>query len=161
MRAKVVGILIALFFTLVIAAQLLAEGISITKPATVTLAAPVITRGAQSASIGTTNIIASAVAGQYRVCWAEQITQAATTSSSILVTIGWNNGAVKASSLGSINGGLYQVTADASNVVGSMLANCITFTSVGAQPITYSATYASSGATPMLYELRITAERLQ
>lgn len=116
---------------------------------------------AQAASIGATNLYASAPAGMYRVCWNQRITQAATTSSSLITTIGWNNGSAKTSTLASLNGGALQTTADASNALNSTLANCIIIESAASQNITYATTYASSGGTPMQYALKITAERLQ
>jgi hypothetical protein len=115
----------------------------------------------QAASIGTTNLLASAPAGRYRVSWTLQLTQAATTSSSILATIGWNNGSAKNSTLASLNGGALQVTADASNTLDSTLSGSIVIQSAASQDITYATTYASSGATPMQYSLQITIERLQ
>lgn len=115
----------------------------------------------QAASIGATNLYAAAAAGLYRVCFSEIISQAATTSSSILVTIGWNNGGAKTSTLASLNGGALQTTADTSNTVNSELSNCIAFRSAAAQNITYATTYASSGATPMQYALMVSVEKVQ
>lgn len=115
----------------------------------------------QTASIGTTNIIASAPAGLYLVCWNQQITRAATTSSSLLTTIGWNNGSAKTSALFSLNGGALQLTADISNALNSNGGNCILVWSANAQPITYATTYLSVGGTTMQYSLSIVVERLQ
>ena len=42
---------------------------------------------AQAASIGTTNLLAAAPAGTYRISWGIRISQAATTSASIIATI--------------------------------------------------------------------------
>jgi len=124
-------------------------------------AAADITLTAQSASIGTTNIVGTAPAGIYNVCWVQQITTAATVSSSLLVTIGWNNGSSKTTTLFSLNGGVLQISADATNILNSTGGNCIMIFSSANQPITYATTYASVGATPMQYALFITAERLQ
>jgi hypothetical protein len=116
---------------------------------------------AQAASVGTTNIVGAAPAGIYNVCWVQQITQAATVSSSLIATIGWNNGSAKTTVLFSLNGGALQLTADVTNVLNSTGGNCILVYSAAGQPITYATTYASVGATPMQYGLFITAERLQ
>lgn len=120
-----------------------------------------ITLTNQSASIGTTSIIGTAPAGIYNVCWVHQITQAATVSSSILVTIGWNNGSAKSTTSFSLNGGLLQLTGDTTNALNSTGSNCVMVFSAANQPITYSTTYASVGATPMQYAVYITAERYQ
>lgn len=126
--------------------------------------APIVGNAADvllTASKGTTNLVASAPAGMYRICFAETIAVAATTSSSIIVTIGWNSGAARTSTLASLNGGALTTAADTSNTVGSQLANCIVVSVVGTTNITYATTYASSGATAMQYNLTSTAERLQ
>jgi hypothetical protein len=115
----------------------------------------------QSASIGSTSIVGTAPAGIYNVCWVQQITQAATVSSSLLTTIAWNNGSAKNTTLFSLNGGALQLIGDTSNALNSTGGNCIMIYSAANQPITYSTTYASVGATPMLYGLFITAERYQ
>lgn len=115
----------------------------------------------RTASLATTNIIGTASAGIYNVCWSQQITRAATTSSSLLTTIGWNNGAAKTTASMALNGGLLQLTADVTNVLNSSGGNCILIFSVDAQPITVSTTYLSVGGTTMQYSLFVTAERLQ
>lgn len=124
-------------------------------------AAADVTLSAQAASIATTNIIGTAPAGIYNVCWIQQITQAASVSSSLIVTIGWNNGSSKTTTLFSLNGAVLQITADATNALNSTGGNCIMVFSAASQPITYATTYASVGGTPMQYGLFITAERLQ
>lgn len=114
----------------------------------------------QAASIGTANAYASAPAGMYRVCWDQQITRAATSTSSLLTTIGWNNGSAKTTTLASLNGGALQTTADASNTLNSEMGNCMAIYSAASQNITYATTYASSGATTMQYRLNVTVEKL-
>ena len=115
----------------------------------------------QTASLSTTNIVGTAPAGIYSVCWAQQITRAATTSSSLLTTIGWNNGAAKTTASMALNGGLLQLTADVSNLLNSSGGNCMLIFSADSQPITVSTTYLSVGGTTMQYSLFVTAERLQ
>jgi len=113
---------------------------------------------AQSASINTTTI--TVAPGIYNVCWVQQITRAATVSSALLTTIGWNNGSAKSTTLFSLNGGALQLIADSSNVLNSTGSGCVVvFSADGA--ITYGTTYASVGATTMLYGIYVTAERLQ
>lgn len=114
----------------------------------------------QSASIGTTNLYAAAPAGLYRVCWSQTIATAAGVSSSLLTTIGWNDGAAKTSTLASLNGGAYQTTADGSNTQYSTMGNCISIYSAAAQNITYATTYASNAASAMKYTLNATVEKL-
>jgi len=115
----------------------------------------------QSASIATTNIVGTAPAGIYNVCWIQQVTRAASVSSSLLTTIGWNNGSPKTSTLFSLNGGALGIVADISNALNSTGSNCMMIFSADGQPITYTTTYASVGGTTMQYGLFITAERLQ
>jgi hypothetical protein len=104
----------------------------------------------QAASIGATNLVAAAPVGLYQVCWFVNVTRAATTSSSILVTIGWNDGVAltKAS------------TAQAGNTTSVYDQACFAAYAAAATNITYATTYASSGATTMQYHLTATAERL-
>lgn len=117
---------------------------------------------AQAGSIGTTNVIASTPAASlYNVCWVQQVTQAASVSSSLLVTIGWNNGSTKTSTLFSLNGGALQLVADTSNAVNSTGSNCSVIFSASGQAITYATTYVSVGGTPMQYSFYVTIERLQ
>lgn len=115
----------------------------------------------QAASIATSNAVSSAPTGIYNVCWVQQITQAATVSSSLVVTIGWNNGSAKTTTLFSLNGALLQITADATNALNSTGSNCVMIFSAASQAITYATTYVSAGATPMQYSLFMTVERYQ
>jgi hypothetical protein len=103
----------------------------------------------QSAAITATNLYTATV-GLYRVCYDVQVTRAATTSSSVGVTIGWNNGSAQTKNS----------TAIATNVLNAEDGNCFVVNSTAAN-ITYATTYASSGGTSMQYALRVTAEQLQ
>jgi hypothetical protein len=120
-----------------------------TAPAIVGTPASLIT---QAASIGSTALLTSPASGQYMLCYYYEITQAATTSSSIVATLNWTS----ASGAGGQNLGI----AVSSNVLGGFNSGC---TSIWVQSgnVTYSTTYASSGATPMQYALRLTMTRLQ
>lgn len=120
-----------------------------------------VTLTGQSASIGTTSIVGTASAGIYHVCWIQQITRVASVSSSLITTVGWNNGSAKSTTMLSLNGGLLQLTADATNLLNSTGSSCIMIFSADGQAITYSTTYASVGGTTMLYGFYVTAERLQ
>ncbi|HSY50391.1 MAG TPA: hypothetical protein VLC46_16385 [Thermoanaerobaculia bacterium] len=124
--------------------------------------APVdVSLSAQAASIGTTNVVASTPsAGLYRISWAQLITQAAPTSSSLLTTIGWNNGAAKSTTVNWLNGAAPKAQADTSNAVGGEESGSIVVFCANGTAISYATTYASSGATPMQYSLRIHVERL-
>lgn len=106
---------------------------------------------AQGATIGATSAYASAPAGLYRVCYDVQVTRAATTSSSINVTVGWNNGSAQTKSS----------TAVSSNALNAEDGNCYVVDSAASQNITYATTYSSSGTTTMQYALRVTVEQLQ
>jgi hypothetical protein len=104
---------------------------------------------AQGAAISATNLY-TATSGMYRVCYDVQVTRAATTSSSVGVTIGWNNGSAQTKNS----------TAVATNVLNAEDGNCFVVNSTAAN-ITYATTYSSSGGTSMQYALRVTAEQLQ
>jgi len=108
-----------------------------------------VTLTAQGAAITATNLYTATV-GLYRVCYDVQVTRAATTSSSVGVTIGWNNGSAQTKSS----------TAVATNVLNAEDGNCYVMNSTAAN-ITYATTYSSSGGTSMQYALRVTAEQLQ
>ena len=104
---------------------------------------------AQGAAISATNLY-TATAGLYRVCYDVQVTRAASSSSSVGVTIGWNNGGTQTKSS----------TAVASNALNAEDGNCYVVNSGGSN-ITYATSYSSSGGTSMQYALRVTAEQLQ
>jgi hypothetical protein len=104
----------------------------------------------RSTSLGSTHLITSARAGLYRVDYTVEVIQAATTSSSIQVALGWNNGAAM-SYLGTAKTGNTTTTYDQGSVV---------IRSAGSQAIDYATTYTSSGAVAMLYDLTIRVEEL-
>lgn len=135
-------------------------GIALNGTLALSIPAASIVLTTQAASIGTTNILATADAGMYEVTYAQVVTQAATTSSSLLTTIGWNSGAAQTSSLGSIIGATPVTTADSGNAVGRHKAGSIVLYSAAGQAITYATTYASAGATAMQYTLTISIRRI-
>lgn len=108
---------------------------------------------AQTASIAATAVPSDVLtAGLYRVSWYARITRAATTSSSLTVTIGWTEQGTP-------------LTVSGAAVTGNTTTTVQNATQVlqidGSTPITYATTYASTGATTMAYELTVLLEQLQ
>lgn len=107
----------------------------------------------QGASIGTTSLTLPALsAGVYRVSWYARITQAATVSSSLTVTLGWTETTITLTTSGSA------ITGNTTTTVQSDARIVVTDASA---PITYSTAWVSVGATPMIYRLSILCEQLQ
>ena len=114
--------------------------------APVTLGTPVQLT-AQSASVGATAFpVGSLSTGLYYVDYYARITTAATTSSSLTVTIGWTDGTYTQSGSGTAMTG----NTTATNQSGRLMVNID-----GATSITYSTAYVSVGATPMAYMLSL------
>lgn len=106
----------------------------------------------QAASIGATsmpNIIDSA--GQYRITYYTRITQAASTSSSLTVSLSWTDGGVSLSLSGSAITG---------NTTTTVQSGTLMVHADAATPISYATTYVSVGGTPMQYSLYLTLERV-
>lgn len=99
---------------------------------------------AQAASIGATDFSGGTLnAGLYAVIYYAQITQAATTSSSLTFALTWNFGGVaQAKTFAAITGNT-TTTNDAA--VWPIF--------IDGAPVRYSTTYATVGATPMKYAL--------
>jgi len=113
----------------------------------------IISKTAQSASIGTTSLLASPSAGLYRVSVYARITRAASTSSSLIVTISWTEGGVSCSRpLTALTGNTTATTPDPPFTV--VLRSDVTV------PISYATTYVTSGATSMQYRLDVAVEEL-
>jgi hypothetical protein len=107
----------------------------------------------QSASISATDLTDGGVAaGLYRVSYYGAIIQAATTSSSLTVTLSFTHrGTAKSASGAAITG----------NTISTFQSGELPLiVSDGASPITYATTYASVGGTPMLYDLYVVLERV-
>lgn len=105
---------------------------------------------AQSASLGSTPLpLPALAAGLYRVSYYARITQPATTSSSLIVTIAFTDGSVACFLAGA---------ALATNTSASVQSGTFLIRSDAASPISYSTTYVSVGATPMQYRLDLTVE---
>ncbi len=107
----------------------------------------------QSATIVATDLSgASVTAGDYRVTWYARITQAATTSSSLIVTLSWTDGGVTPSYAGSAITG---------NTVTTVQSDTFLMRSDAVAPIRYATTYVSVGGTPMKYALSLIIERVR
>jgi hypothetical protein len=105
---------------------------------------------AQSAAAAGT-LLTATEAGLYRVTWTARVTQAATTSSSLAVSIGATADGVTTSQAGA---------ALTSNTVGAVSSGSVLVEADTATAITYATAYSSVGATSMLYALSIVVERL-
>ena len=113
---------------------------------------------AQSANIGSTNIIAStAAAGMYRISIHIAVTRAATTSSTLpSVSIGYTEQESSASISGIATGTSTGNSTSTTISRGEVIASCAANTA-----ITYSTSgYLSSGATSMQYSVHIRLEYL-
>lgn len=106
----------------------------------------------QSASIGATEISATHPTGLYRLSYYVRVTQAASTSSSIQVTLDWSDGGVAPSLSGAALTGNTTTTVQSGSIMILATANA---------PIRYSTTYSSVGATPMKYRLEVVLEEIK
>jgi hypothetical protein len=105
---------------------------------------------AQSTSIGATALNASNLnAGLYRISWFAHITTAATVSSSLTVGLGCTDHGVPLS---------FTFPALTGNTTSTAGTGTATLQSDANAPVTYTITYASSGATPMQYTFRVLVE---
>ena len=114
---------------------------------------PVVAAGInQSAAIPTTSIPLTTLSVRlYRVSTYARITQAASTSSSLTVTLGWTDGTVACTSSGSA------MTGNTTSTTQSLSAM---IRSDSSTPLTYSAAYASSGGTAMTFRLDLAVEQI-
>jgi hypothetical protein len=106
----------------------------------------------QAAAIATTPVpLAALGAGLYRITIYARITQPATVSSSLTVTVGWTDGGVS-------------VVASGAAIIGNTTATQQSFSQLvkldQATPLTYATAYASVGGTPMQYALEVVIEEL-
>lgn len=106
---------------------------------------------AQAASIGTTALVPTAASGQYRVSWYLRVTTAATTSSSIAITIGSTESSIALTQDGAAVTG---------NLTTSMQSGSVIVSVDAGTPITYATTYASVGGTAMQYRLTVLVEAI-
>ena len=106
----------------------------------------------QEATIGTTALPIQVVSlGLYRVNTYVRVTQPATSSSSIQVSVHWTESGQPLSA---------SATALTGNTVTTVQGAVFTVLVDGATTISYSTAYSSSGATPMQYRLFVAAERV-
>lgn len=111
----------------------------------------------QAASLSATTIDTGALnPGVYRVSYTARITRAASTSSSLTVTVSWMDGNVAQSQSGAAMTG--NTTSTQQN--GSFFIHNGTNTSATNDVVKYATTYASSGGTTMQYSLYVTVESL-
>lgn len=115
--------------------------------------AETVTRTGLTASIGTTPIPSAALSsGLYRISVYGRITRAATTSSSLTVTISWTEDGISLSE---------SYSAVTGNTTTTVLTGPPKLLKIDANsPVSYSTTYASVGGTTMIYELSIVLERV-
>lgn len=107
---------------------------------------------AQDAAITATAVATPTLAaGLYRVAYAVRVTQAATTSSTVTVTVEWTDGGIAMSQSGAAVTG--NTTATQQN--GTLLVRIDAGTT-----IRYSTAYSSVGATSMQYALDVVAEKV-
>jgi len=104
----------------------------------------------QSATVGPTTMFTPASAGIFELCYYAVVTQAATSSSSLTPTFSWNDGSAR-STTGLIAANVPNFQAYTGNSSGAVLNGCVTIASAASQAITFTFTYASSGATAMNY----------
>lgn len=105
----------------------------------------------QAASIGATALSVGTTAGLFRVSVLANITRAATTSSSLAVTVAWTAGGVALSKT---------YTAITGNTTATYLAETLPVRIDASTSLTYATTYASVGATTMQYQLELCVERV-
>ena len=111
-----------------------------------------VTATAKSASISATTFPRDILAaGLYRIGYFARITTAATTSSSLMVTMAGVNGGVACSVSGAAMTG---------NTVSTVQSGNVYLEIDDSTNLTYATTYAWSGATKMVYGLWMSVERV-
>jgi hypothetical protein len=104
----------------------------------------------QSASIPATSLNVT-VAGVYRVSWTLRPTQAATVSSSLIVTIGYTDAGQVLSVAG---------VALTANLVTTPQSGTFLLRTDGASPVTAAIAYGSVGGTPLVFKADVTCEQV-
>lgn len=105
-----------------------------------------------SAAISTSSAVLTIGPGLYRVGYIIRVTQAASTSSALQVTIGWVRNGVAMSSIG---------VSQTGNAVTTFESKIVNVRVDGLTDITYAVAYTSVGGTPMKYEIDVIVEQLQ
>lgn len=107
---------------------------------------------AQGATIAATPVpLPTITAGRYRVSYFTRVTRAATTSSELIITIGWTTGVTAITRAGATLTGNTLATFDQSTLFLKVAANAA---------LTYAAAYTSVGGTSMQFELEVIVEKL-
>jgi hypothetical protein len=109
----------------------------------------VVALTAQSASVSGSTAVLDA--GLYRVSWLLRVTQAATTSSNLQISIGATSGGLATTQSGA---------ALASPAAGVVQSGSVVVLVDAGTAITYATAYASVGATALAYGLSLTVETL-
>lgn len=104
-----------------------------------------------STSLAVSILLPAAPAGVYRVSYAVRVRQAATVSSSVSVTLQWTSGGV---------GQTFTSPALTGNTPTASQSGSLLTPVDGGSLISYATTYASTGATPMTYDLTLAVEAL-
>lgn len=106
----------------------------------------------QAAAIAATAFPTGALAaGLYRVSYIARVTSPGTVSSSLTVSVGFTNGGVACSLAG---------TAMTGNTTNTVQSNSWLVNIDNASPLTYATTYASVGASAMVYSLWLVLEQV-
>lgn len=107
----------------------------------------------QGASIAATDMSGGTLsAGLYTLSYYARITRAATTNSSLTVTLDWQDEGTAPT---------YSGAAMAGNTTTTVQSGTLLIDVDGSSPVRYSTTYASTGATSMQYKLRIVLQKVQ
>ena len=107
----------------------------------------------QAATIAATDLTGGLLSkGSYRVTYHARISRAATSSSSLTVTIAWTEGGVAQSIAGAAMTG---------NTTTTRQNSVFMIRSDAATDVTYATTYASTGATTMQYSLDLSFEQIK
>ena len=107
---------------------------------------------AQGAAIATTSVpIASLPAGLYRATYALRVTRAASSSSSLTLTLGWKDGGVSCTQA---------FAAATGNTTATVQSGTVLMRVDAEGPITYSVAYASVGGTSMQYQVVVVVDAI-
>lgn len=106
---------------------------------------------AQAAAIAATPVHTVLSAGLYRISYFVRVTQAASVSSSVQVTIGFTDGGVAVASAG---------TAQTGNTTATHETRTLMVRADQATAITLAVAYASAGGTPMTFAIDVVVEAI-
>lgn len=117
---------------------------------------------AQAVSIGATDMSGGTIsAGLYVLMYYAAITQAASVSSSLTVTLDWKDaGVVKTYTGAAITGNTNSTYQSGAPGFGTAAGPGMIYID-GGSPVRYATTYGSVGGTPMQYKIYVTLSRVQ